>query len=483
MIKQKINQIQTQKIIMTPQLQQAVKLLQLTTLELQTLIEQELELNPVLEITEHSQEDSVESSSLNISDKEIPKENETMNSSDSKAIDELNIQEFYPDDRNWESFDSSEDYSESRDGYLSEIHQQSKDIYEHLLSQSHFLKLNPEELKIAESIIGNLDTAGYLRIPLEDLAKLHSTDIQSIEKVLFQIQTLDPPGIAARDLRECLCLQLKSRNIDNDTVALLLDTENFNDFVNHHFQQIARRTNHRLNEIEKAAQIIATFNPKPGHQFSQSIPHYVIPDVIIQIHDGEYEIIMNDDRLPQLKMSTTYLNMLKNKDNIPQQDYDFVLDKFRAARSLIRNIERRRKTILEVTQEIVNTQKDFLEKGVDKLKPLKLKEIADKLGIHESTVARVTSNKYVHTPQGTFELKYFFSPGLSKEDGSSISVRTIRTMIQELISQENPAHPLSDQTIADIITNKNINIARRTVAKYREQLKILPAHLRKSHIK
>jgi RNA polymerase sigma-54 factor len=481
MIKQKINQIQTQRIIMTPQLQQAVKLLQLTTLELQSLIEQELELNPVLELTEPSHQESIETPAVNSSEKELTREDETIDKSDSKAIEEINLQDFYPDDRNWESFDASEDYSEGKENFLSSIQVQSKDLNEYLISQVHFMKLDKKEMEIAESIIGNLDSDGYLRTSLSDIALNISADLITIEKILKAVQTLDPPGIAARDLRECLWLQYQFHHIENKAVAILLSEEFFNEFVNHHYQQISRKNGIRLSEIEKAAKIISEFNPKPGLQYTNAVPQYVIPDVIIRKNEGIYEIIMNDDRLPQLKISPTYINMLKNKDTIPQKDYDFVLDKFRAARSLIRNIERRRKTILDVTQEIVNTQKDFLDNGVDKLKPLKLKEIAEKLGIHESTVARVTSNKYVHTPQGTFELKYFFSQGLSTEDGAAISVRTIRTMIQELISQENPAHPLSDQTIADILNNKNINIARRTVAKYREQLKILPAHLRKNH--
>jgi RNA polymerase sigma-54 factor len=481
MIKQKINQIQTQKIIMTPQLQQAVKLLQLTTLELQSLIEQELELNPVLELTEPSHQESNETPLVNNSETELIREDETIDKSESKAIEEIELQDFYPDDRNWESFDVSEDYSEGKENFLSSIRGQSQNLHEYLISQVHFKKLNQKEMEIAETIIGNIDSDGYLRTPLSEIAQNIPADILTVEKILKTVQTLDPPGIAARDLRECLWLQCQIHHIENKAVAILLSEEFFNEYVNHHYQQISRKTGIRISEIEKASKIISEFNPRPGLQYTSEVPQYVIPDVIISKNEGIYEVIMNDDRLPQLKISPTYINMLRNKGSIPQKDYEFVLEKFRAARSLIRNIERRRKTILDVTQEIVNTQKDFLDNGVDKLKPLKLKEIAEKLGIHESTVARVTSNKYVHTPQGTFELKYFFSQGLSTENGSSISVRTIRNMIQELISQENPAHPLSDQTIADILTNKNINIARRTVAKYREQLRILPAHLRKSH--
>ena len=195
--------------------------------------------------------------------------------------------------------------------------------------------------------------------------------------------------------------------------------------------------------------------------------------------DGDYEIILNDDRLPQLKISPMYMELLRKKATISSEEYSFVIDKFRAARALIRNVERRKRTILRVTEEIVNTQREFLDKGLDYLRPLKLREIADKLGLHESTVARVTSNKYIYTPQGTFELKYFFSHGLSNDDGESTSVRSVKLLVKQLISDENPLKPLSDQIIVEILKNKNINIARRTVAKYREQLKILPAHMRK----
>ncbi len=472
MIKQRLTQTQTQRLIMTPQLQMAVRLLQLSTLELKELLDQEIMQNPILEL-EDPEERIVPPVSTSL-------ESETIKPDDQKALDDINWNDILPDDRNWEhhtEYEYNPDFN--KDEFISNQTKVTTSIYEHLQEQLRFLVLSNEDKSVAEEIIGNIEPDGYIRTDLNEIALKLSVSADKIEKVLKLIQEFEPAGIGARDIRECLCIQAIRYGLPK-TALTLLSESNFSLFVSRQYEKIARNNKLTLLQVEEAARTIAHLEPKPGRQFQEEPPHFIAPDVVIEKNsDGVYEAYLVDDQIPQLKISPSYLEMLRHKETLNPKDYEFILDKFRSARVLIRNIERRKKTILQVTDEIAKTQNKFLDQGIDYLRPLKLKEIADKLGIHESTVARVTTNKYVHTPQGLFELKYFFSQGLSTEEGDDVSARSVKNIIQQLISQENPKHPLSDQTIAEILKNKNIQIARRTVAKYREQLKILPAHLRK----
>lgn len=469
---------------MTPQLQQAVMLLQLSIMELEQLVEQELEQNPVLEVSDsplsETPPDQAATPQENIEPVATTKE-ETLNGQESKAVEEVNWDELFPDDRNWEPSTPAEQPQEDHDGYLSRIASTTmEDLNDNLLSQARLSDLSPKEFKIAETIIGNIDPDGYLRTPMEDIARESESTVEEVEKVLKIIQKFDPPGVAARDLRECLLNQCNFLKIQDPVIRALLQPEHFPDFEHRRFPQVAKATGYSLLEIQEAVNTIAKLDPKPGSKFNNETPRYILPDVVVrQGDDGQYEISLNDESVPRLKISPVYQEMLKNKGKIPKEQYDFVLEKFRAARTLIRNIEHRGRTIVKVTDEIMKTQRAFLEKGVEYLKPLKLREIADKVGVHESTVARVTTNKYVQTPHGIFELKYFFSTGLDSQGGESVSARSIRQMIENMVAEENPNKPLSDQAIANIIKTKGIDIARRTVAKYREQLKILPAHMRK----
>ncbi|MCX7918632.1 MAG: RNA polymerase factor sigma-54 [bacterium] len=506
MLTQRLLQRQVQKLVMTPQMQQAIQLLQLQTMELAQLIEQEMEQNPMLEqveAIEPEEEPTVASdevdTSISVPPLSEPERTEGSDSSeqltadDLKAVEEINWDDLFSDDRIWESTSSEvEPYSEEkRGGYISNIATRGQTLQEYLLSQLSFAELSKRESLIAETIIGNIDVDGYLNVTIEEIVQevqkeaaergiqgLQDITAEEVQKVLDQIQQFDPPGVAARSLQECLLLQLPARKIDDPIVKEIL-TNHFQELERHKYPQLAKKLKVPLSRIQKAIDIISTLEPKPGRQFIAIVPQTIIPDVIVEKVDGEYQVRLNDDDIPQLRISPVYQSMLRNREKLSKEQYEFLLDKYKSAKNLIRNIERRKKTILLITESIVKMQRDFFEKGIEFLKPLKLREIAEQVGVHESTVARVTTNKYVQTPHGLFELKYFFSSGVDSDGGDMVSARSIRQMIQSLIQNENPQKPLSDQTIADILNAKGINIARRTVAKYREQMKILPAHMRK----
>ncbi|MFB3896257.1 MAG: RNA polymerase factor sigma-54 [bacterium] len=499
MLQQRLLQRQIQKLVMTPQMQQAIQLLQLQTMELAQLLEQEMAQNPMLEEVETiEREEEEETAPVPVTDSGVvtpPRitepdrtegsdDTEHLGSDDMKALEEVNWDDLFSDDRMWESnTQDTEKYDEGKRDYFANTAVRGQSLQEYLHQQLGLSNFDDSEKQIAEVIIGNIDIDGYLRLTVEELVqelvKLNiTTTIEAVEKVLVKVQQFDPPGVAARTVQECLLLQVQVKQITNPLVKEIL-THYFTELERHKFPQIAKQLRVPLSRVQEATDIIAQLEPNPGRQFNSALPQTIIPDVIVEKIDGEYQISLNDEGIPRLRISPTYQSMLKNRATLPKEQYEFLLDKFKAAKNLIRNIERRQKTILMITESIVKTQQEFFDKGIEYLKPLKLREIAELVGVHESTVARVTTNKYVQTPHGVFELKYFFSSGVDSFDGDSVSARSLRQMITSLIQDEEPNKPLSDQKIADILNVKGINIARRTVAKYREQVKILPAHMRK----
>lgn len=499
MLQQRLLQRQIQKLVMTPQMQQAIQLLQLQTMELAQLLEQEMAQNPMLEEVETVEEqEEAETTPTPIVDENTvtpPRVNEPdrtegsdtierLDSDDMKALEEVNWDDLFSDDRAWESnTQDTERYDEGKRDYAANTAVRGQSLQEYLNQQLAFSDFTDHNKRIAEVIIGNIDIDGYLRLTVEELeqelSKANITALgEEVETVLARVQQFDPPGVAARTVQECLLLQVQAKQISNPLVKEIL-THYFAELERHKFQQIAKELRVPLSRVQEATDIIAQLEPNPGRQFNPSLPQTIIPDVIVEKIDGEYQISLNDEGIPRLRISPTYQSMLKNRATLPKEQYEFLLDKFKAAKNLIRNIERRQKTILMITESIVKTQQEFFDKGIEYLKPLKLREIAELVGVHESTVARVTTNKYVQTPHGVFELKYFFSSGVDSFDGESVSARSLRQMITSLIQEEESNKPLSDQKIADILNAKGINIARRTVAKYREQVKILPAHMRK----
>ncbi|MCX7624791.1 MAG: RNA polymerase factor sigma-54, partial [Candidatus Sumerlaeaceae bacterium] len=338
----------------------------------------------------------------------------------------------------------------------------------------------PERIKkVAEHIIGCLDEDGYLRVPLEEIAQQTNSSVEEVEEALRLVQALEPAGIGARSLAECLEIQLRQRRVD-DPLAY--------EIVRHHLLELPKKNVKKLakllgadeEHVRKVVALITTLEPKPGYAFSTRAPMYIRPDVIVKRVDDDYYVFVDDGVLSELRISPTYSRLMEAENSLDaEKDRKFVREKFKAAQWLVRNLARRKNTLLRVARAIVDYQREFFDKGINFLKPLTLRQVAEAVGMHESTVARVTTGKYMETPRGTFEMKYFFSRGLQNESGEEASNRTVKQMIAELIENDDPNSPMSDQQIVEALKRKGINIARRTVAKYREQLGILPSRLRK----
>lgn len=472
-----------QKLIMTPQLQQAIKLLQLSKLELEQIINQELMENPVLEETasetlDAEDEDNFKSSQLSdISNAAVEKDAENIAPLEGSGSD-MKWEDYLDDDRG-ENRELSfrKEVDEESPGY-EQILTKPASLYDHLIWQ---LKLSTSDnlvSDIGELIIGNLDENGYFQSTVEEIACQSNTSTNKVFEVLKFIQNFDPPGVAARDLKECLLNQIVQIGFSGTIVETIV-SDHLSDFEKKRYQVIARKLDISLEDLSHAIRIIERLEPKPGRSFYTTDNTYIVPDVYVIKHEGEYIVLMNEEGLPKLKINPVYKKMLKGKNEIDADERGYLEDKFRSAIWMIRSIEQRNRTIYKVAQSIVKYQTDFFDKGVNQLKPLTLREIAEDIQMHESTVSRVTHNKYVGTPQGIFELKYFFSSGLGTSGGENCSSRSVRDMIEKLISDESPKKPFSDQQIMEYLKQKQIEIARRTVAKYRKELKIPSASRRR----
>lgn len=479
---------------MTPQMQQSIQLLQLSTLELSDLLQQEMVENPLLE--EHSPDEQSDSGGEEPTSTEKENDEPVADLADSGSI-EL--------DDNWEDY-----FSDSSDvGYVSgqtehggdEVQPQiagTETLKDHLMWQLGVSTNSPEEYTIGEYLIDQLDDDGYLpetgtlstasdnggeegkEIPIVAyVAEMLDVPVEQVEKVLRIIQGFDPAGVAARNLVECLEIQCRYYQFDKPAVIKIIHNH-LADLERRRLREIAGKVGITEEEVQEIADLIATLDPRPGRQFIPQDNEYVSPDVFVDIVDGEYYIRVNDDGAPPLRISHRYRQMLENKDGITSEEYEFIRKKFQSAIWLIRNVEQRKRTLYRVTKAIVEHQRDFFEDGITGLKPLKLRDIADELGIHEATVCRVVNKKYVQTPRGLFELKYFFSTGLQSDGTDDMSAKAVMEVIHDLIENEDPRKPLSDQKITDILHKEHkLNIARRTVAKYREKMGILSTSKRK----
>ncbi len=453
----------TQQLIMTPQLQQAIKLLQLSRLELIHTIKQEMETNPVLEYEEPFY-------SLTTLD-------EYENKAEEKKLEAL--AEF------WEQY--------SEDSYLKEmgLHQReekeelpwenivskSPSLYNHLMWQLNLSHFTEKEKKIGGYIIGNLDDDGYLKVSLKEIATHTNTSIEEVKKVLKRIQEFDPVGVAARDLKECLLLQIEHFKIDLPWVREIVQ-EYLSYLGKKDLKGLAKRLKAPLEEIKRAVEVILSLEPKPGRQYNTEVPIYIVPDVYVYKVEDDFVVVLNEDGLPKLHINDYYRRLMVN-GNLSERVKNFLQSKFKSAVWLIKSIHQRQRTLYRVACSIFKFQREFLEKGIEYLRPLVLKDVADDIGLHESTVSRVTANKYVQTPYGIFELKFFFNTGINTNSGNLLSAESIKAKIREIIASEDPQKPYSDQKIAKILKEQGINIARRTVAKYRESLGILPSSQRK----
>ncbi len=450
---------QTQRMIMTQSLQQAIGLLQLSRLELIQAVRQELEENPVLD------EEVMEEPRLST---------ETSGEEEGEQADDR-LSDF-----DWESYlQDASDYR--REFPREEVETWSpeerltrpRSLSDHLLFQLHLSTSDPIVIRWATEIIGNLDENGYLNVPLEDLRGETSTELDVIEHALGLVQSFDPVGVAARDLRECLLLQLDSIK-DGSEIALArtLVADHLVDLEGRYLTRIADKLKVPIKAIQDAVLLICSLEPKPGRTFSTEEPRYITPDVYILKIDDRFVVVLNEDGLPRLRISSYYRGLLSKGRSSSKETREYVEGKMRSALWLIRSIEQRQRTLFKVTESIVKFQREFLDKGITHMRPLTLKEVAEDINMHESTVSRVTTNKYVHTPEGLFELKYFFHRGVQAVDGEAVSSLTVKELVRKLLTGEDTGKPLSDQKVVEILRQQGIEIARRTVAKYRGQLKI-----------
>lgn len=460
----------TQKLILTPQLQQAIRLLQMQKLELVETLNQELVENPFLEeLTEMPEEPSPD-------DKEPVETSEEIEKPLEKLM-EFRMDEYFEergsDGRDLGYFNPGTVEAPSFEKFVSK----KPDLSEHLHWQLR-LTHAPEELKIAgEVIIGNIDENGYLRATLEELSNLTGFSEEIINRAIELIQTLDPPGVGARDLKECLLIQARYLGLGGSLVEKII-LNNLDDLEKKKYQNIAKQYNVSMDEVTQAIGIIQGFDPKPGRNYSSQEPIYVEPDVFIIKDEEQYRIILNDEGVPRFRLNDKYRQLLMNKSLLSKEERQFLEDKLRSAIWLIKSLDQRNRTIYRVTENILKFQREFFDRGVDYIKPLTLRQVAKELNMHESTISRVTSNKYLACPHGIFSFRFFFSSSVQSDSGEISSTR-VKELIRKIISEEDPSRPLSDQQIVEILKNSNIHIARRTVSKYRTELKILSQNQRK----
>lgn len=475
-----------QEMKINPRLYQAMELLHLPLLDLQQRLKQEMTENPFLEVVEGDTEQEVEL--------------------DQDGVDEDG------DEVDWESilldgFDAGGRRAqyEARD-FDFPTPSKPPDLRDHLENQTQLLTLSGREQRIAQEIIGNIDDDGLLRCPLETIAEdlngwledvrdlaleaaedespeelaaiLAPFDVGEVEAMLEIVQDMDPPGVGARDLRECLLIQLRESREENELIGIMVD-EHFDDLLSHRWANIARALGVAPRLVQDAADRLARLDPKPGLRYSPEPEHYIVPDLIVEKISGEYMVFANDTSMPQLRLARSYQEVARDKRLFQGENKTFIKDKLNSASWMIQAIEQRRQTMLKVMQYIVERQRGFFENGVQHLRPLTLREVADHIEMHESTVSRVTNEKFVQTPRGVFSLKYFFSSGLSTTSGTDISARGVKAKMEALISGEDVRKPLTDMALVKLLRADGVRIARRTVAKYRDQLGILPARMRK----
>jgi RNA polymerase sigma-54 factor len=484
-----------QEMKINPRLYQAMELLYMPLLDLQQHLKQELAENPFLEMQEADVQEEVE-------------------------LDEEGKEEAAEEEIDWEEilldgFDvggRKQQYEQKE--YFEPAPVEVPDLQDHLLEQLHFLEIPERAIRMGEEIIGNVDDDGSLSCALEAVVEgvnlwldevreigrirldaiedeaerraegvvfselFRPYELPEAEVMLEVIQGFDPPGVAARDLRESILIQLRRKGMEDSLPALLVE-EHFDDLINHRWADIAKVLGLTPISVQDAADEIAKLDPKPGLRHSSEPERYVIPDLIVEKIDGEYLVFANDTSLPRLRLSRAYREVARDKNQFKGENKDFISSKLNSANWMIQAIEQRRQTMLKVMSFIVDRQRPFFEKGVQHLKPLTLREVAEHIEMHESTVSRVTNEKFVQTPRGVFPLKFFFSSGLSTSSGEDISARGVRDKIQNLVDNEDTKKPLTDQAIVSLLKSEGVNIARRTVAKYRDQLGILPARMRK----
>jgi RNA polymerase sigma-54 factor len=466
----------SQQLIMTPQLQQAIKLLQLSRLELLETICQEMETNPILE-----------EQPAGSTDEEPRTEGEKDEASeDTPDLPEVTVEEHARDDVDWESYideyntgwaESPFDQRESPP--FESVTSTKTSLYSHLTWQLNMSNLDEAQREIGVHVIGNLDEDGYLDSPLEEIALSVGHPLEKVEETLSIIQNFDPIGVAARDMRECLLIQARFQNLGGTIVETLI-MDHLGDLEDRKLGQIAKKLSVPVEEILAAVSVLQGLEPKPGRSYSEDDTIYITPDIYVFKVGDDYEIVQNEDGLPKLRINSYYKEILRSKDSVSDNAKTYIQEKLRSAAWLIKSIHQRQRTIYRVTESIVRFQRNFLDNGITSLKPLVLRDVAEDIQMHESTVSRVTTNKYVYTPQGVFELKFFFNSSISSLDGEAIASESVKEQIRNIIKAEKKRKPYSDQEISEVLKKMNIKVARRTVAKYRELMGILPSRKRRN---
>jgi RNA polymerase sigma-54 factor len=457
----------SQRLILTPSLQQAIKLLPLTTLELAEVLEQEVMENPLLEEVPQEQPSAEE-----IAQEEAKSEREDI-------LKEIDVEKFFED------YLDDGDHRRTRSAEIPELPPientltEQPDLYDHLMWQLHMSVSDEFTLEIGDAIIQNLDADGLLRASVEEIANLGPYPVEEVQKALTLIQGLDPSGVAARDLCECLRLQLRNLGLEGSPTDVMV-REHMKQLQSHQYPEIGRQMGLSPDEVSHHLEIIKRLDPKPGLKYSPDKSTYIIPDVFVVKEGDDYKIILNDDGLPKLRISPTYKRMLDGKEPGSEETRNYVKEKLRSALWLLKSVDQRQRTIYKVSESIIRHQRGFLDSGITHLRPLVLRDVATDIGMHESTVSRVVANKYMHTPRGVYELRFFFHSGITSNMGEAISSVTIKDKIRKMIEAEDPFRPLSDSRIAELLGSDGLPLARRTVAKYREELRIPPSNLRKS---
>lgn len=465
----------SQQLAMTPQLQQAIRLLQLSTLELQQELQQALESNPLLEqIDTHEEIDTRET-----------QDSETLDTAD--ALEQKEMPEELPLDASWDTIYTAGTPSGTSGDYIDDelpVYQgeTTQTLQDYLMWQVELTPFSDTDRAIATSIVDAVDETGYLTVPLEDILESigdEEIDIDEVEAVLKRIQRFDPVGVAAKDLRDCLLIQLSQ--FDKTTPwleeARLIISDHLDLLANHDFRTLMRVTRLKEDVLKEAVNLIQSLDPRPGQSIQTGEPEYVIPDVLVRKHNGHWTVELNSDSIPRLQINQHYASMCNNARN--DGDSQFIRSNLQDTKWLIKSLESRNDTLLRVSRCIVEQQQAFFEQGEEYMKPMVLADIAQAVEMHESTISRVTTQKYLHSPRGIFELKYFFSSHVNTEGGGEASSTAIRALVKKLIAAENPAKPLSDSKLTSLLSEQGIMVARRTVAKYRESLSIPPSNQRK----
>jgi len=475
----------SQQLIMTPQLQQAIKLLQLSRMEMIDVINQEMEENPLLEDMPPEEYDEEERD-------QVSEEGKTAEREELKGIErteEITGEGDGKEDFDWSSY--LEDYGtvgttyDRRDGETpswDNLLTEKSTLTDHLMWQLKLSRFSDLEMRVGEQIIGNLDQNGYLAATTEEIARLENVTEDKVEAVLKKIQEYDPPGIAARSLQECLLIQVKLLGTENPLVAVII-RDHMKDLEIKNYNHIAKKNKATIDDVLQAVMIISNMDPRPGSVYNEEKIQAITPDVYVFKTGDDYKIVLNDDGLPRLRISNFYKEIMGNvkDDSSSESGKKYIRERVQSATWLIKSIQQRQRTIYKVADSIVRYQKDFFDKGINYLKPLVLRDIAYDVEMHESTISRVVTNKYMYTPRGIFELKYFFSSSIQKKSGEAIASKSVKEEIRKAIGAEDPKNPYSDHEIVSLLEGKGIKIARRTVAKYREMMNILPSSRRKRY--